>query len=134
MAAASDTTRVPVNEYLHRPSSLTASLTTSLCPTLINNSQYTQRPSVKFKVPSGASNILNSVVLNAAGHSLYLITSNSKRTMLVSCVNNVEIATVQWDSSSPRMVIRRKKIKCKTWLPLTGPQNEYILIPIVIQN
>jgi hypothetical protein len=46
---------------------------------------------------------------------------------LISSTDNVEVATVQWDRSSPRMVFRRKKIKCKTWLSLTGPDNEYIL-------
>jgi hypothetical protein len=39
MAAASYTTRVSADEYLHRlPSSSTASLVTSLSPTLVNNS------------------------------------------------------------------------------------------------
>jgi hypothetical protein len=126
MAAASmNTTQVSADEYFHRPSSPTASLATSLSPTLVNNSHYIERPSLKLRVPSGASNILNSVVLNAAGRSLYSISSNSKRTTVVSCIDNVEVATVQWDRSSPRMVFRRKKIKCKRWLSLTGPQNEY---------
>ena len=122
------------DEYLHRPSSPTASLATSLSPTLVNNSHYTERQSLKLRIPSGASNILNSVVVNAAGQSLYSITSNSKRTTLVSCMDNVEIATVQWDSSSPHMVFRRNKVKCKRWLPLTGPQNEYSLTPDIIRN
>ena len=126
MAAASIyTTRVSGDEYLHRPSSPT----TSLSPTLVNNPHHIERPSHKLRIPSGASDILNSVVVNAAGQSLYSITSNSKRTTLVSCADNVEVATVQWDRASPRMVFRRKKIKCKTWLPLTGPQNEYIPAP-----
>jgi hypothetical protein len=137
MAAASYTTRVS-DEYLHRlPSCSTASLATSLSPTLVNNSRnsrYIERPSLKLKISSGASDILNSVVIDAAGQSLYSITSNSKRTTLVSCMDNVEVATVQWDSSSPRMVFRRKKIKCKAWLPLTGAQKECILTPNVIWN
>ncbi|KAF8463220.1 hypothetical protein DFH94DRAFT_454047 [Russula ochroleuca] len=121
MAAASIyTTEVPVDEYLHRPSSPT----TSISPTLVNIAHYTERPSLKLRIPSGASDILNSVVANAAGQSLYSISSNSKPTTLVSCAYNVEVATVQWDRSNPRMVFRRKKIKCKTWLSLTGPQNE----------
>ena len=122
------TTQVSANEDLHRPSS-TVSLATSLSPTLVDNSHYTERPSLKLRIPSGASNILNSVVVNAAGQSLYSITSNFKHTTLVSCMDNVEVATVQWDRSSPRMVFRHKKIKCKTWLPLTGPQNEYMPVP-----
>jgi hypothetical protein len=137
MAAASNyatATRVSTYAYLHRPSSPTASLTTSLSPTLVNKTHYLERPSIKLRIPSGASNILNSVVVNAASQSLYSISSNSKHTTLVSCVDNVEVATVQWDRSSPRMVFRRKKIKCKTWLPLTGPQNGYILTLYVIRN
>jgi hypothetical protein len=127
MAAASNTTQVSADEYLHRPSSPAASLATSLSPTLVNKSRHTERPSLKLRIPSGASNILNSVVVNAAGQSLvYSISSNSKHTTFVSCMDNVEIATVQWDRSSPRMVFRHKKIKCKAWLPLTGPQNEYM--------
>ncbi|KAF8460712.1 hypothetical protein DFH94DRAFT_805692 [Russula ochroleuca] len=125
MAAASNyATRVSTYEYLHRPSSPAASLATSLSPTLVNNTHYLERPSIKLRIPSGASNILNSVVVNAAGQFLYSISSNSKHTTFVSCMDNVEVATVQWERSSPRMVFRRKKIKCKAWLPLTGPQNE----------
>ncbi|KAH9985924.1 hypothetical protein BJV77DRAFT_1161875 [Russula vinacea] len=78
MAAASIyTTRVSGDEYLHRPSSPT----TSLSPTLVNNPHHIERPSHKLRIPSGASDILNSVVVNAAGQSLYSITSNSKRTI-----------------------------------------------------
>jgi hypothetical protein len=125
-AASIYTTRMSADEYTHRPSSPT----TSLSPTLVNNTHHTERPSLKLRIPSGASDILNSVVVNAAGQSLYSITSNSKRTTLVSCADNVEVATVQWDRASPRMVFRRKKVKCKTWLPLTGPQKEYIPAPL----
>ena len=99
--------------------------TTSLSPTLVNNVHYTERPSLKFRFPSGASSVLNSMVVDAAGQSLYSISSNSKRTTLISCTDNVEIANVQWDCRSPRMVLRRKKMKCKYWLPRTGPENEY---------
>jgi hypothetical protein len=110
-----------------------SSPTTSLSPTVVTNSHYIERPSFKLRIPSGASNILNSAVINPAGQSLYSISSNSKRTTLISCADNVEVATVQWDRSSPRMVFRRKKFKCKTWLPPTGPENEYILTLDVIQ-
>ena len=123
-AASTHTTQVSADEYFHRPSSPTASLATSLSPTLVNNSHYTERPSLKLRIPSGASNILNAVVIDAAGQSLYTISSNSKRTNLISCADKTEVATVQWDRSSPRMVFRRNKFKCKTWLPLTGPENE----------
>ena len=133
--ASTHTTHMFAEEYLHRNLHLPPSPTTSLSPTLVNNSHYTERPSIKLRIPSGASNILNSAVVNAAFQSLYSISSNSKCTTLVSCTDNVEIATVQWDRSSPRIVFRHKKFKCKTWLPLTGtgPENKYILLFNVIQ-
>ncbi len=47
---------------------------------------------------------------------------------MISCRDNVEVATVQWDRHSPRMVFRRKKMKCKEWLKRTGSDdNGYIL-------
>jgi len=111
------------DEYYRPPSP-----TTSLSPTLVNDShaQYTERPSLKLSFPCGASNVLNSSVINAVGQSLYSISSNSKHTTMISCRDNVEVATVQWDRHSPRMVLRRKKIKCKEWLKLAGPDNEYM--------
>jgi len=90
----------------------------------VNIPYRNERPSVKFKIPCGKSNILNSVIVNAAGESLYIISSNSKRTTFVACKGNVEVATVQWDRSSPRMVFRRKKMKCKEWLPFAGTKTE----------
>jgi len=83
-----------------------------------------ERPSVKLKVVGGKSDILNSVVVNTADQSLYSLSSDSKRTTMVACKDNVEIATVNWNRSSPRMVFRQKKMKCKEWLPLTGPETE----------
>jgi hypothetical protein len=120
------TTQVSAGEYLYPHDHYRSpSPTTSLSPTLVNDAAHsTERPSVKLTIPSGASNILNSVVVNPAGQSVYSISSDSKRTTLVSCRDNVEVATIQWDRSSPRMVFRRKKMKCKVWLPLTGPENE----------
>ena len=111
------------DEYYRSPSP-----TTSLSPTLVNNARYTERPSLKLSFTSGASNILNSAVVDAANQTLYSISSNSKRTTMVSCRDNVEVATVQWDRHSPRMVFRRKKVKCKEWLKLAGPDNEYMPI------
>jgi hypothetical protein len=134
MAAASVyNTRVSADGYSqrhdhdhHRP----PSPTTSLSPTLVNDAHYTaRRPSLKLRIPGGASNILNSMVVNTAGQSLYSVLSDSKRTTLISCRDNVEIATVQWDRHSPRMVFHRKKVKCKEWLKLTGTNNEYIPAP-----
>jgi hypothetical protein len=138
-AASVHTTQVSADEDLyphgyHRAPSPTASLS----PTLVNNAaNYTERPSgpsLKLRFPSGVSNILNSLVVNAASQSLYSISSNSKRTTLISCADNVEIATVQWDRHSPRMVFRGKKMKCRKWLPRIGPENECIPAPPSIAN
>jgi hypothetical protein len=121
--------RVSAGEYPHAPGHGTVSPPHSpLSATLVNSPQNNERSSAKLKILCGKSNIVNSVVIDAAGRSLYSITSTSKRTTLVECRNNVEIATVEWDRSSPRMVFRRKKIKCKEWLPLAGPETEYVLL------
>ena len=93
--------------------------------TLVNVPHRDERPAVKLKISCGGSNILNSIVFDAAGQPLYTVSSNSNRTTFVACQNNDEVATVQWDHSSPRMVFRGKKIKCKNWLPLGGPGIEY---------
>jgi hypothetical protein len=134
MAAASVyNTRVSADGYSQRHDhdhDRPPSPTTSLSPTLVNDAHYTaRRPSLKLRIPGGASNILNSMVVNTAGQSLYSVLSDSKRTTLISCRDNVEIATVQWDRHSPRMVFHRKKVKCKEWLKLTGTNNEYIPAP-----
>jgi hypothetical protein len=100
--------------------------TYSLSPTRVNNAHDTERPSLKLRFPSGASNILNSSVVNAARQSLYSISSSFKRTTLTSCSDNVEIATVQWDRSSPRMVFRRKKWKRRNWPSRTAPKNDSV--------
>ena len=122
MAAASIyNNQISPDEYCRAPSP-----TTSLSPTLVNEAHYTERPSLKLCFPCGASNILNSAVIDAAGQSLYSISSNSKRTTMVSYRDNGEVATVKWGCHSPRMVFRHKKMKCKEWLKLTGPHNEYI--------
>ena len=118
MAAASIyNNQTSADEYNRPPSP-----TTSLSPTLVN------RPSLKLRFPCGASNILNSAVTNAAGQSLYSISSDSKRTTMVSCTDNVEVATVRWDRHSPQMVFRRKKMKCKEWLKRAESDNEYIRV------
>ena len=130
-AASVYTIQVSDDEDLHPHAYHRApSPTTSLSPTLVNNAHDTERrPSLKLRFPSGASDILNSLVVDLAGRSLYSVLSNSKRTTLVSCSDNVEIASVQWDRSSPRMVFRRKKWKCRYWLPRTAPENECVLSP-----
>jgi hypothetical protein len=110
----------------HRPLSLGASLS----PTLFNDTHHTERPPLKLRIPGGASNILNSTVVDTAGQPLYSTLSDSKRTKLVSYRDNAEpeVATIQWDRHSPRMVFRRRKMKCKEWLKLAGPDSEYMPI------
>ena len=95
---------------------------TPLSPTLVEPPRHIERSSIKLKFSSSGSNIVNATVVDAAGRYLYSISSNSKRTTFLSCRNNAEIATIDWDRSSPRMVFRGKKMKCKDWLPLTGPE------------
>jgi hypothetical protein len=94
--------------------------------TLVNIAPaISERPSAKLKVVGGKSDIVNSLVLNAAGQSLYSISSDSKRTTVVACKDNVEVATVDWNRSSPRMIFRQRKMKCKEWLPFARPDTEY---------
>ena len=126
-AAAVYATQVSAGEYLplHVPRHASPA-PTPMSVTLVNDAHLTKRPSVKLKIPGGTSDIFNSVVVGASGQSLYSISSNSKRTTLVSCRDNVEVATVEWDRSSPRMIFRSKKMKCKEWLPLAGPDTEYV--------
>jgi hypothetical protein len=116
------------DDYYRAPSPST-SLSESLSPTLVNDTHHTERPLLKLRIPGGASNILNSTVIDTTGgQSLYSTLSDSKRTKLVSYRDNVEIVTIQWDRHSPRMVFRGKKMKCKEWLKLAGPDNEYMPI------
>ncbi|KAI9508977.1 hypothetical protein F5148DRAFT_1191211 [Russula earlei] len=97
---------------------------TPLSPTLVDFAQHTERSFIKFRIPSGSSNIVNSEVVDRAGQALYSISSTSKRTTLVAAGDNAKVATVEWDRSSPRMVFRRKKMRCKEWLPLAGPETQ----------
>ncbi|KAF8498219.1 hypothetical protein F5888DRAFT_1634130 [Russula emetica] len=120
MAAASIyNNQTSADECYHAPPPITFP-----SPTLVNDAHYTERPPLKLSFPCGASNVLNSAVINAAGQSLYSISSNSKHTTMVSCKDNVEVATVQWDRHSPRMVFRRKKMKCKEWLKRSQPDDD----------
>ena len=130
-AASVYATQVFADDLQSLPYHRAPSPTTSLSPTLVDIAHDTERrPSLKLRFRSGASNILNSLVVNPAGQSLYSISSDSKRTTLISCSDNVEIASVQWDNSSPRMVFRGKKWKCRYWLPRTAPENE--CVPVLL--
>jgi hypothetical protein len=127
-AASEHNSQVSPDGYLqphgdHRPLSLAASLS----PTLVNDTHHTgESQPLKLRIPGGASNILNSTVVDTAGQPLYSTLSDSKRTKLVSYRGNVEVATIQWDRHSPPMVFRGKKMKCKEWLKSAGPDNEYM--------
>ncbi|KAH9033364.1 hypothetical protein EDB85DRAFT_2274775 [Lactarius pseudohatsudake] len=129
MAASAVYTQVSAGGYPHAydydnmPPPLTP-----LSATLVETTRHIERPSIELKFSSSGANIVNSVVIDAAGRPLYTILSDSKRTKLLSHRDNTEIATVEWDRSSPRMVFRGKKIKCKEWLPLAGPDTESRLL------
>ena len=122
-------TQLRAGNHQHSQSRDPATLSSSsLSATLVNQvtgAAINERSSVKLKIVRGKSNIVNSEVVNAEGQSLYSISSNSKRTTVVACKDNVEVAVVEWDRSSPRMVFHQKKMKCKEWLVLAGPETEY---------
>ncbi|KAF8260367.1 hypothetical protein EI94DRAFT_1748712 [Lactarius quietus] len=85
---------------------------------------HDERPSIKLKFSSSGVKIVNAVVVDPAGHSLYTISSDSRHTKLLSHGDNTEVATIDWNRSSPRMVFRGKKMKCKEWLARAGPETE----------
>ncbi|KAF8267719.1 hypothetical protein EI94DRAFT_1801296 [Lactarius quietus] len=92
--------------------------------TSIEEPHHNERPSIKLKFSSSGTKILNAVVVDPAGHPHYSVTSNSKCTKFLSHRDNTEIATVNWNRSSPRMTFRGKKVKCKEWLARAGPETE----------
>ncbi|KAI0260063.1 hypothetical protein BC834DRAFT_902789 [Gloeopeniophorella convolvens] len=98
-------------------------------PTLVEPPPpYTERPSIKLNISDAGPSIINAVVTDTAGRPLYTTSSNSKRTTLISSGSNTGVATVEWDRSSPRMVFRGRKMKCKEWLPLAGPETQSRLL------
>jgi len=92
--------------------------------TLVNPTNHAHRPSIMLTIPGGGSDILNSAIVDAAGQSLFSISSTSKRTTIVSCKDNIKFATVEWDRPSPLIVFRRKKVKCRQWLPRAAPETD----------
>ena len=98
---------------------------------MVNVPRYVRRSSIELKFSSSGAKIVNAVVADSAGRPLYFISSNSKHTRLLSQRDNTEVATINWDRSSPRMVLRGKKMKCKEWLPLAGPETEYVLMTLL---
>ena len=99
-----------------------------LSATLVEPPRPHERPSIELKISSSRDKIVNATVVDPAGRPLYSISSDDSRTKLLSLRDNTEIATVNWDRSSPRMVFRGKKVKCKEWLPRAGPDTEYVLL------
>jgi len=88
--------------------------------TLTNN----ERPSIELKFSRGGTKIVNSYVADSFGRPLYSISSDSKHTKLLLHKDNTEVATIEWDRQSPRMVFRGKKFKCKEWLRPVGPRTK----------
>jgi len=125
MAASVNTTQISAGGYSqdhgHGRTSPSPSI---LSATLVEPPRHDERPSIKLKFSSSGVKIVNAVVVDPAGHSLYTISSDSKRTKLLSHSDNTEVATVEWNRSSPRMVFRGKKIKCKEWLAQAAPETE----------
>ncbi|KAI0251587.1 hypothetical protein BJV78DRAFT_1210980 [Lactifluus subvellereus] len=102
---------------------------------------YTERTARKLRItsPPGAG-ILNASILDAAGRVLYTTSSDAKlKTTSVRraglcpdsdvhadvAVTDEELAQFGWDRASPRMRFgrgdnkkRKRKVKCKEWLPL----------------
>jgi hypothetical protein len=98
-----------------------------LSETLVEATRSSERPSIELKIFGSAANILNAIVVDPAGKPLYTISSDESRTKLLSLRDNTEIAAVNWDRVSPRMVFRGKKVKCKEWMPRAGPDTEHVL-------
>ena len=128
-------TQVSVGRYPHAHGhGITSSTLISLRPTLVNEPRNIERPSIELTFSSSGAKIINANVVGPADRPLYFISSDSKCTKLLSQRDNTEVATVEWDHSSPRMVLRGKKMKCKEWLPLAGPETEYVLMTLLSQD
>ena len=104
-----------------------APLPTPLSASLVETARHNQRPSIELKISNSGAKIANAVVVGPAGRPLYSISSDSKHTKLLCHKDNAEVAIIDWDCSSPRMVFRGNKFKCKEWLPRSGPETEYVL-------
>jgi len=123
-STAVSATQSSAGQHPHRHGHANAFSPSSL--TLVNPTHRANRPSIKFKIPGGGSDILNSAVVDPEGRSLFSISSTSKSTSFVSCKNNVKFATIEWDRSSPLIVFpaRRRKVKCREWLPRARPETD----------
>ncbi|KAN0140891.1 hypothetical protein V8E53_001335, partial [Lactarius tabidus] len=83
-----------------------------------------ERPSIELKISGSGPEILNAVVTDSTDRPLYSISSDESRTTLLMQKDSTGVATIDWDRSSPRMVFRGKKAKCKEWLLRAGPETE----------
>jgi hypothetical protein len=131
MAAPVDATQVPAAGYPHahwQGNGRSSPPPTTLSATLVDERHSNERPSIKLKISSSGTNIVNAVVVDPAGRPLYTVSSDESCTELLSQKDNTKVATIDWDRSSPRMVFRGNKIKCKDWLPRAGPDTEYVLL------
>jgi hypothetical protein len=94
---------------------------------LVEEPRPNERPSIEFKISSRGAKILNAAVVDSASRPLYNISGDESQTTLLLQRDSTKVATINWDRSSPRMVFRGKKFKCKEWLARVGPDTEYVL-------
>jgi hypothetical protein len=138
------TAKVSAGGFTLPPNHSSASIPTSpQSQTLVNTPNHNNRPSVMLTIsgsgedfldrlplntmvcePSNSS-ILNSTVSDAAGRTLYVISSTTKRSILLSCGNNAEVAHIKWNRETPTLVYHGKKIKCMYWLPFVKQESMY---------
>ncbi|KAF8260363.1 hypothetical protein EI94DRAFT_1706341 [Lactarius quietus] len=125
MATSVNTTQISAGGYpIAHVYGRTSPPPSPLIATSIEEPRHKERPSIELKFSSSGAKIVNAVVVDLAGHPLYSIMSNSKHTKLLSHKDNTEVATVDRNRSSPRMVFRGKKVKCKEWLARAGPETD----------
>ena len=129
MATLDTSTQISASgySYWHADTDDRAPPPTPLSASLAETARRNQRPSIGLKISNSGAKIVNAVVVGPAGRPLYSISSDSKRTKLLCHKDNTEVAIIDWDRSSPRMVFRGNKFKCKEWLPRSGPETEYVL-------
>ena len=130
MATSDTSSRVSASgySYWHADTHDRAPPPTLLSASSVETARRNQRPSIELKISNSGAKIVNAVVVGPAGRPLYSISSDSKCTKLLCHKDNTEVAIIDWDRSSPRMVFRGIKFKCKEWLPRSGPETEYVLI------
>ena len=116
------------HSYVHGK---TSQFTTPRNAALAKAPPCNERPSIELKISSRGAKILNAVVADSASRPLYSISSDESRTTLLSQRDSSKVATINWDRSSPRMVFRGKKFKCKEWLHYVESDSEYVSLLLV---